>query len=134
MTGDRVGPSFDVSTIQRALDALVSRDRVAAAANFAIDLVLVGEGGCFAGRVVGLGAVLDRFGALAARTEGTFGTEVESVFGSARSQLVVVTRHWANVDGRPLRGTQALVLVTDGERISEMSALSRPGISSGIWD
>jgi hypothetical protein len=127
-------PNFDVATIQQALDALITGDRHAAAERFATDLVLTGVGGCLDGSATGLPAVLDRFADVAELTNGTFGTEVEAVYTGNTTQHVVITRHWASVGGKPIHGTQALLLTANRDHICTIDALSRSGPPSGIWD
>jgi ketosteroid isomerase-like protein len=121
-------------TVQQALEALVAADEESATHQFTEDLVLAGPGGYLGGRITGLRAVLDRFAALSRRTGGTFGTEVEAVYGDHRPRFVVVTRHWAVVGGDAVYGTQALVLTTSGGRIRAIDALSGAGPASGLWD
>jgi ketosteroid isomerase-like protein len=128
-----VTATLDVRTVQQALDALITRDAHAAAQQFTDDLVMTGVGGCFAGRTVGREAVLARFADVAVLTQGTFGTEVEAVFSGSANQVVVLTRHWAAIDGNPVRGTQALVVTVDGGRIRIVDVLSPAGAASGIW-
>jgi ketosteroid isomerase-like protein len=126
--------TIDVATAQRALDALISGDQPAAADQFAEDIVLTGFGGCLAGRAIGLAAVLARFADMSRRSDGTFGTEVEAVYTGEIRQFVVISRHWAAIDGEPVHGSQALVVgVTDG-RIQTIDCLSQAGPASGIWD
>jgi ketosteroid isomerase-like protein len=129
-----VTPILDSEDLQQALDALITGDRQAAADRFTEDVVLTGVGGCLSGRITGLPAVLDRFADMARLTHGTYGTEVEAVYTGNTTQLVVVARHWASIEGDQVYGTQALVVTVDGGRIGAMSALSRPGPASGIWD
>jgi hypothetical protein len=127
--------TVDVAAVQSALDALVTGDRKVAASWYADALVLTGIGGLLDGRIVGLSEVIDRFAQISGRTGGTFGTEVEAVFVGDTPQVVVLARHWAALEGREVRGTQALLLTIDGERIEAIMALSptaRP--RSGIWD
>jgi ketosteroid isomerase-like protein len=128
-----VTPTLNVETVQEALDALITRDMEAAAGKFTDDLVMTGVGGCLAGRSAGLEAVLDRFVDLALLTRGTFGTEVEAVYTGDTNRVVVVTRHWAAIDGNPIAGTQALLLTIDGGRIRTVDALSPAGAANGIW-
>ena len=127
-------PILDVAAVQQALDALIAGDDRAAAGRFTDDVVLTGDGGCLDGDAAGLPAVLDCFAAMSRLTQGTFGTEVEAVYSGRMAQVVVVTRHWASVEGVQIRGTQALLVGTDDGRISTMHALSRAGRPSGIWD
>jgi ketosteroid isomerase-like protein len=129
-----VTPNLDVAAVQRALDALITGDQHAAADQFTEDVVFSGVGGCLDGRTTGLPAVLVRFAELAGLTRGTFGTEVEAVYTGNSNQHVAVTRHWASMDGEPVHGTQALLVTADGDRIRTITALSRPGPPSGIWD
>jgi ketosteroid isomerase-like protein len=128
-----VTPTLDVDTVQQALDALITRDVETAARQFTDDLVMTGVGGCLAGRTAGLRAVLDRFADLALLTHGTFGTEVEAVYRGDTARVVVVTRHWAAINGKPVTGTQALLVTVDGGRIRIVEALSPEGPASGIW-
>jgi ketosteroid isomerase-like protein len=128
-----VTPTLDVDTVQQALDALITRDLEAAAGRFTDDLVMTGVGGCLAGRAAGLAAVLDRFADLAVLTHGTFGTEVEAVYRGTTNQVVVVTRHWAAINGKPVTGRQALLVTVDGGRIRFVEALSPAASASGIW-
>jgi hypothetical protein len=129
-----VTPTPTAEAIQAALDALVHGDEQVATSHFTRDMVLTGAGGCFAGRAVGLRAVLDRFAELSSLTGGTFGTEVEAVYTGATSGFVVITRHWASIDGVPIQGAQALLVATKGDRIGAIDALSNAGAGSGIWD
>ena len=126
--------NLDVGAVQQALDALITGDRRVAATLVSDDVVLTGAGGCFGGRTTGLPGVFDRFADLARLSHGTFGTEVEAVFTGNTNQVVVVTRHWASIDGRPTLGTQALIVTVDGGRIDAINALSRPGPRTGLWD
>ena len=65
----------------------------------------------------------------------TFGTEVEAVFTDDAGQTIVVTRHWATVDGQPVHGIQALLLTIDSNQIRRIDAFSPSGCApSGIWD
>jgi hypothetical protein len=48
--------------------------------------------------------------------------------------LVAVTRHWALTQGEQIQGTQALLMIADGDRIGTINALSRSGSETGIWD
>jgi ketosteroid isomerase-like protein len=134
MRGGHVTPTLDVAAAQHALDALITGDRDAAAARFTRDVVVTGVGGCLSGRTTGLDAVLDRFADISRLTHGTFGTEVEAVYGGSAAQLVVVTRHWASVDGKPVHATQAFLVTVDAGRVGAVDALSRPGSATGIWD
>jgi ketosteroid isomerase-like protein len=129
-----VTPILDVDDVQHALDALITGDREAAADRFTEDLVLTGTGGGLAGRTTGLPAVLDRFADLSRRTGGTFGTEVEAVYTGNTTQLVVVTRHWALIEGQQIHGTQALHVTADRGRIRTIDVLSPTARRSGIWD
>jgi ketosteroid isomerase-like protein len=129
-----VRPTLDVAAVQHALDALVTGDSDAAARRFSNDVVFTGVGGRLSGRTTGLLAVLDRFDAISRFSHGTFGTEVEAVYTDNAGQLVVVTRHWATLDGQPVHGTQALLLTTKGDQICAIDAFSRSGPPSGIWD
>jgi ketosteroid isomerase-like protein len=129
-----VNLNLDVATVQQALDALITGDPQAAAGQFTEDLALTGVGGCLQGQATGLSAALDRFADLSRLTGGTFGTEVEAVYTGNTTQHVVVTRHWASIDGEQIHGTQALLVTADGGRIRTINALSRPGPPSGIWD
>ena len=129
-----MGRTLDVEAVQRALDALIMGDHNAAADWFTHDVVFNGAGGCLAGRTAGLVAVLERFAEAARVTDGTFGTEVEVIYTGSTSQVVVITRHWASIDGNPTHGAQALALTVDGDRIGHVSALSPPGHPTGIWD
>jgi ketosteroid isomerase-like protein len=129
-----VTPNLDAAAVQQALDALITGDHDAAAGQFAKDVVFIGAGGCIVGRTAGLDAVLGGFAEISRFTRGTFGTEVEAVYTGSTSQLVVVTRHWASIDGKPVHGTQALLVTVDNGRIGTIEALSRPGSASGIWD
>jgi ketosteroid isomerase-like protein len=129
-----VSPTLDVAAVQHALDALVTGDSDAAARRFSDDVVFNGAGGRLSGRTSGLVAVLDRFDAISSFSHGTFGTEVEAVYTDHAGHLVVVTRHWATLDGQPVHGTQALLLTTKGDQICGIDAFSRSGPPSGIWD
>jgi ketosteroid isomerase-like protein len=129
-----MGSGLGVDAVQRALDALITADHESAAERFSTDVVLTGAGGCLEGRATGLSAVLDRFADISARTGGTFGTEVEAVYTGSTSDVVVVTRHWARVDDEEIRGTQALVLTTEGGRIRTIEVLTGGGHATGIWD
>jgi hypothetical protein len=129
-----VTTNLDVEAVQLALDALISGDSQGAADHFADDLVMTGVGGRIAGRIVGLPAVLDRFAGIARDTGGTFGTEVEAVYSGDDTPDVVITRHWASIDGHPVQGTQALLVTSDRGRVHTIDALSRPGATSGVWD
>jgi ketosteroid isomerase-like protein len=129
-----VTPILDVEDVQRALDALVNGDHQVAADLFTQDVVVTGVGGCLRGRITGLPAVLDRFARMSRLTDGTYGTEVEAVYTGNTTQFVVVTRHWASIHGDQVHGAQALVVVVDDGRICALSAFSRPGPASGIWD
>jgi ketosteroid isomerase-like protein len=124
----------DVEDVQQALDALVNGDHQAAADRFTHDVVVTGVGGYLRGRITGLLAVLDRFARMSRLTGGTYGTEVEAVYTDQTTQLVVVTRHWASIHGEQVHGTQALLVTVAGGRIRAISAFSRPGPASGIWD
>lgn len=126
--------NLDVAAVQQALDALITGDHDAATDQFTEDVVFTGVGGCLNGRTSGLPSVLDRFAEMGRLTSGTFGTEVEGVYGDNATQLVVVTRHWASIDGDQIHGTQVLLVATDGGRIGTVTALWRPGPASGIWD
>jgi ketosteroid isomerase-like protein len=126
--------NLDVAAVQQALDALVNGDHQSAADLFTDDFVFTGVGGCFKGRTTGLTAVLDRFAELSRVTKGTFGTEVAGVYGEMSGSIVVITRHWASIDGEQIHGAQALLVTVDGSRIGKIAALSRPGPRSGIWD
>ena len=126
--------NLDVATAQQALDALITGDHQAAAAQFTEDVEFTGAGGCLSGRTTGLPAVLDRFAQLSQLTKGTFGTEVAGVYGQTQGSLVVITRHWASIDGEQIHGTQALLITADNGRIRRVNTLSRPGPPSGIWD
>ena len=126
--------NLDVATAQQALDALITGDHQAAAAQFTEDVEFTGAGGCLGGRTSGLPAVLDRFALLCQLTRGTFGTEVAGVYGQTQGSLVVITRHWASIDGEQIHGTQALLITADNGRICRVNTLSRPGPPSGIWD
>jgi ketosteroid isomerase-like protein len=129
-----VTPNFDVAAVQQALDALITGDDRVAADQFTADVVFTGVGGCLDGRATGLPAVLDRFAELSRLTKGTFGTEVAGVYGGTPEGIVVITRHWASIDGEQVHGTQALLLTADRGRIGRIIALSQPGPRSGIWD
>ena len=129
-----MSPTLDVAAVQGALDALVTGDADAAARRFSNDVVFNGVGGQLGGRTTGLLAVLDRFDAISRCSDGTFGTEVEAVYTDSAGHLVVVTRHWATLDGQPVHGTQALVLTTEGDHIRAIDAFSGSGPPSGIWD
>jgi ketosteroid isomerase-like protein len=129
-----VTPMLDVEDVQQALDALINGDHQAAADRFTQDVVVTGVGGCLRGRITGLPAVLDCFGCMSRLTDGTYGTEVEAVYTENTAELVVVTRHWASVQGEQVHGTQALLVAVDGGRIRALRAFSRPGPASGIWD
>ena len=61
-------------------------------------------------------------------------TEVEAVYRGDPSGFVVITRHWAALGGKPVHGTQALLMATEGDRIRAINALAKVGSSSGIWD
>jgi ketosteroid isomerase-like protein len=127
--------TLDVASVQHALDALVTGDSDAATRRFTNDVVFNGVGGRLRGRITGLVAVLDRFDAIAKFSHGTFGTEVEAVFTDDAGQLIVVTRHWATVDGQPMHGIQALLLTIDSNQIRTIDAFSLSGCApSGIWD
>ena len=127
-------PTLNVATVQEALDALITADEPAATNRFTDDVALTGAGGCLAGCSIGLPAVLARFARLSHLTAGTFGTEVEAVYAGITSQFVVITRHWASIDGKAVHGTQALLVATRLDRISSITALSKVGGGSGIWD
>jgi hypothetical protein len=133
-TGGHVTLNLDVATVQRALDALITVDHAAAVDHFTDDVVFTGVGGCLDGRATGLPAVLDRFAEMSRLTNGTFGTEVEAVYTGKSTQLVVVTRHWASIHGEQIHGIQALIVTADGTRVRTITALSRSGPPSGIWD
>jgi ketosteroid isomerase-like protein len=126
--------NLDVPAAQQALDALINGDHQTAADRFTDDFVFTGVGGCLTGRATGLRAVLDRFAQLSRLTNGTFGTEVAGVYGEMQGSTVVITRHWASIDGEQIHGTQALLITEDGSRIAKIVTLSRPGPPSGIWD
>ena len=129
-----MGRTLDVEAVQRALDALIMGDHKAAADWFTLDVVFDGPGGCLAGRTTGVVAVLDRFAEVARVTDGTFGSEVETIYAGGATQVVVITRHWASIDGNPIHGVEALILTVDGDRIGDVAALSPPGPPTGIWD
>jgi ketosteroid isomerase-like protein len=129
-----VTPTPTAEAVQAALDALVYGDEQAVTSHFTTDMVMTGARGCFAGRVVGVRAVLDRFAELARLTGGTFGTEVEAVYTGVKPGFVVITRHWASIDGTPVQGAQALLVATKGDRIRAIDALSNASAGSGIWD
>jgi ketosteroid isomerase-like protein len=133
-TGGHVNLNLDVAALQQALDALIAGDHREAADRFTPDVVFTGVGGCLDGHATGLSAVLDRFAEMSRLTDGTFGTEVAGVYGETNAGIVVITRHWASVDGQQVHGTQALLVHVDGDRIGRITALSRPGAPSGIWD
>ena len=59
-------------------------------------------------------------------TDGTYGTEVEAVYTENTAELVVVTRHWASVQGEQVHGTQALLVTVDGGRIRALARLLPP--------
>ena len=126
--------NLDVAAVQGALDALITGDHHAAAEQFTENVEFTGAGGWLRGRTTGLAAVLDRFAALSQLTNGTFGTEVAGIYGQTQGRLVVITRHWASIGGEQVHGTQALLIIADGGRIGGITALSRPGPPSGIWD
>jgi ketosteroid isomerase-like protein len=134
LTRRHVTARLDVVSIQDALDALVNGDERAVERLFTDDLVFTGVGGCFGGRTVGIPAVLDRFAEVSRKTDGTFGTEVETVYAGRSDHVVVVARHWAVVEGRELRATQALLISTDGQRLCSVESLGNSGPRSGLWD
>jgi ketosteroid isomerase-like protein len=129
-----VTTQLDVAVAQQALDSLITGDHHAAASRFTDDIALTGIGGCLRGHATGLEAVLERFAAIARLTHGTFGTEVEAVYTGDATHVVVVTRHWASIRGQQVHGTQALLITADGGRIRTITALSRAGSATGIWD
>jgi ketosteroid isomerase-like protein len=129
-----VTQTLDVATVQQALDALIIGDQASAAERFTEDVVLTGVGGCLGGRTKGLSGVLDRFAEISRLTHGTFGSEVEAVYTGSTTEHVVVTRHWASIDGQQIIGAQALLVTVDSGRIRSLDALSPAGAASGIWD
>ena len=60
--------TFDVATVQRALDALITGDQAAATGQFAGDVVLTGVGGCLDGIIAGLPDLLGRFADMSHRS------------------------------------------------------------------
>ena len=126
--------NLDVATVQQALDALITGDHQAAAAQFTDDVVFTGAGGCLSGRTTGLPAVLDRFAELSRLTNGTFGTEVEGVYagthGSSSSSPATGPRSTGSRSTARKRSSSPSTAAAS----ARSPRSSRPGPPSGIWD